>query len=48
MGGHSRPISGEGAKLLWKNVQKKDKKNRTSEVMNRTIPHRMPLVTIKE
>lgn len=41
------PISILGARLLWKNAQKKEKKNRTSEVMNRIIPQRSPLPTIE-
>lgn len=35
-----------GDSLLWKNAQKNDAKNRTSEIMNRIIPHRSPLVTV--
>lgn len=44
-GGQQHPSSGVGASLLWKNAQKKAKKNSTSEVINRIIPHRSPLVT---
>lgn len=44
-GGQQHPSSGVGANLLWKNAQKKAKKNRTSEVINRIIPHRNPLIT---
>jgi|ERR1044072_5790589 hypothetical protein len=44
-GGQQHPNSGVGDSLLWKNAQKKAKKNRTSDVINRIIPHRRPLVT---
>ena len=45
VGGQLQPSSGVGARLLWKNAQKNAKKNRTSEAINRIIPHRSPLVT---
>jgi hypothetical protein len=45
VGGQQQPSSGVGASLLWKNAQKNAKKNRTSDVINRIIPHRSPLVT---
>lgn len=45
VGGQEHPSSGVGANLEWKNLQKKAKKNRTSEVINRIIPHRSPFVT---
>lgn len=45
IGGHVHPSSGVGDRLLWKNAQKKAKKNKTSEVINKTIPHRSPFVT---
>lgn len=45
VGGHAQPSSGVGDNLLWKNAQKKAKKNRTSDVINRIIPHRRPVVT---
>lgn len=45
VGGQQHPSSGVGASLLWKNAQKNAKKNRTSDVINRIIPHRSPLVT---
>lgn len=32
-------ISGVGARLLWKNPQKKARKNITSETIKRTIPN---------
>lgn len=46
VGGHCSPISIVGARLEWKNAQKKEKKNKTSDVMNRIIPHRIPFATI--
>jgi hypothetical protein len=46
VGGHVDPSSIVGDRLLWKNAQKNDAKNNTSEMMNRIIPHRNPLVTI--
>jgi len=45
VGGQAHPNSGVGDNLLWKKAQKKAKKNSTSEVMNRIIPHRSPFVT---
>lgn len=45
VGGQVHPISGEGARLLWKKAQKKAKKKATSEAINRIIPHRRPKVT---
>jgi len=45
-GGHNRPISEVGDRLLWKKAQKNEKKNKTSEVINKIIPHRKPLNTI--
>jgi hypothetical protein len=47
-GGHSSPISLVGERLLWKKAQKNEKKKRTSEVINRIIPHRKPLETMLE
>jgi hypothetical protein len=44
-GGQQHPSSGVGESLLWKNAQKNAKKKSTSEVINRIIPHRKPLVT---
>jgi hypothetical protein len=44
-GGQRLPISMLGARLLWKNAQKKLKKNSTSEVIKRIIPQRRPLTT---
>lgn len=45
VGGQFKPISAVGASLLWKNAQKNEKKNKTSEVINRIIPKRSPLNT---
>lgn len=47
-GGHIIPISLIGERLLWKKAQKKEKKKRTSEVIKRIIPHRIPLITKME
>ena len=44
-GGQQHPSSGVGDSLLWKNAQKKAKKNSTSDVIKRIIPHRNPFVT---
>lgn len=43
IGGHTFPISTEGANLLWKKAQKKAKKKHTSETINRIIPIFNPL-----
>ena len=45
VGGQQQPSSGVGARLLWKNAQKKAKKNSTSDVIKSAIPQRKPLVT---
>jgi len=45
VGGQAHPNSGVGDRLLWKNAQKNAKKNSTSDVINKIIPHRSPLVT---
>ena len=45
IGGQIFPISMFGARLLWKNIQKKDTKNNTSETINRIIPIRSPFMT---
>jgi len=37
-GGHIKPDSIKGLSELWKNVQKKAKKNITSDTINRIIP----------
>lgn len=41
LGGHNIPISIAGANLEWKNAQKKETKNKTSEVINKIIPSRI-------
>jgi len=46
-GGQKKPISKVGESLLWKKAQKKEKKNNTSEVINKIIPQRRPLITCK-
>ena len=46
MSGQVDSISIVGESVVWKNAQKNDKKYRTSETMNRIIPHRNPFVTI--
>lgn len=45
VGGQMQPIWGVAAKLLWKKAQKKERKNITSEEMNKAIPHRNPFWT---
>ena len=45
VGGQEHPSSVVGASLLWKKAQKKAKKKRISETMNRIIPHRSPPTT---
>ena len=47
-GGQVEPNSIVGAKLLWKNAQKKEKKNNTSLVINKIIPYRNPNSTKNE
>jgi len=42
------PSSIVGEILLWKNAQKKDTKNKTSETINKTIPIFSPFMTSKE
>lgn len=44
-GGQAQPISGVGARLLWKNAQKNAKKNITSDAMNSSMPKRRPDLT---
>jgi len=46
-GGHKKPISSVGESLLWKKAQKNEKKNNTSEVINKIMPQRRPLMTCK-
>lgn len=45
MGGHIKPNSKEGDKLEWKNLQKKEMKKNTSDVINKIIPNFKPWVT---
>jgi hypothetical protein len=42
---HTQPISILGDKLDAKNAQKKEKKNMTSEIINKIIPKRNPFCT---
>jgi len=44
-GGQSIPLSRAGLRDLWKNVQKKAKKNITSEKINKSIPNFKPVCT---
>jgi len=41
-GGQTLPISTLGDNLLWKKAQKKLKKKKISETINKAIPHRKP------
>lgn len=45
-GGQQLPNSTAGESLLWKNAQKKEKKKRTSDVINKIIPHWSPIITL--
>lgn len=45
IGGQNIPISIVGDNLLWKNAQKNDTKNNTSEIINRIIPIFNPCTT---
>lgn len=45
-GGHTTPISIEGDKLLWKKAQKKEKKNRISDIINNKKPIFNPFTVI--
>lgn len=45
-GGQIIPNSIDDDSLLWKNPQKNEMKKKTSDVMNRIIPHRSPIVTV--
>lgn len=40
VGGQEQPNSGVGARLLWKNAQKKAKKKQISDKINRIMPNR--------
>jgi hypothetical protein len=44
-GGQTPPIQILGERLKWKNPQKNEKKNITSDIINKTIPRRKPFVT---
>jgi len=46
VGGQQEPRSIVGFNLLWKKAQKKEKKNNTSDKINKIIPHRKPLTTL--
>ena len=46
LGGQIDPISTAGAKLLWKNAQKKAKKKNISETINKITPYLKPCCTI--
>ena len=46
LGGHIEPISIAGDKLLWKKAQKKAKKNKISDTINKIVPKRRPIWTI--
>lgn len=46
-GGQALPNSTLTAKLLWKKAQKKLAKKKTSETMNKIIPHRSPNSTME-
>lgn len=45
-GGQFWPISIQGLTLEWKYAQKKDTKNKTSELMNRIIPILIPSIIL--
>lgn len=45
VGGQIPPISTVLFKLLWKNLQKKEKKKSTSDTINKIIPQRNPCIT---
>jgi hypothetical protein len=45
IGGHTIPNSGVGEILLWKNAQKNEKKNNTSETINKITPILIPKIT---
>jgi hypothetical protein len=44
-GGHSWPISIDGAREEWKYAQKNEMKKKISEIINKIIPNRRPLYT---
>lgn len=45
VGGQQLPISTVGERLLWKKAQKNEKKNKTSDTINKIIPQRSPIAT---
>ncbi len=47
LGGQIQPIAIDGDKLKWKKLQKKAKKNKTSETINNAIPSRNPILTVR-
>jgi len=48
IGGHIIPSSIDCVSLKWKNLQKKDKKNKISDVIKRIIPIFIPINTFNE
>jgi len=46
-GGHTAPIKILGDNALWKKAQKNEKKNIISEIINNTIPAKIPRCTAK-
>jgi len=46
-GGHADPTSTLGLREAWKKAQKKAKKKKTSDEINKTMPSRMPLSTLR-
>jgi len=46
MGGQIPPNSTTGAKLLWKKAQKKERKKKISDTINKIIPQRRPSSTM--
>lgn len=44
-GGQVHPVSGVGARALWKKAQKKARKNIASDMIKRIIPTRRPRAT---
>ena len=46
LGAHDCPNSITGEILLWKNPQKKEVKNITSDAINRIIPTFRPFITV--
>ena len=46
-GGQADPTSTLGLSAAWKKAQKNARKKNTSELMNSTIPRRMPLSTLR-